>query len=119
MRRKPIVGEALFLKQLNKGRDAGLLRPVKVTKVGRKYFKCKVQDWHEQQFEIESWDQVSEYSADYVLYETEAEYNDTVERKRIIDILRDEFGGWIDSKLHLETLRQIRDLVAQAKKHNT
>lgn len=119
MKRKPIVGETLYLRRIHRGGDKIPLSPVTVFKVGRRYFTIKIEDWNEVQFEIDTWVQSSKWNPDYVLYETEQEYLNTIERSRILSILRYEFGSFGDTLLPFETLRQIRDLVAQAKKQNT
>jgi hypothetical protein len=117
MKRKPILNEMLFAERVGNKRDEGPLTPVTVTRVGRKYFTCKM-GWRGIQFHLDSWRQVTDYSPDCVLYETEQEQSDLREKERLAAMLRQEFNHWGQSPFPLETLRQIRDLVAQAKKQN-
>lgn len=80
--KKPSVGQTLY--QLNIGNMARngeqKLTPVKVVKVGRKYFTCKQDhlNW-ETQFHIDGWYEKSDYTANYCLYESPQEWLDEKE----------------------------------------
>lgn len=118
MKRKPILGERLFV--LNVGNSARntpqILNPVIVSKVGRKYFTVEndSEDRCNQplQFQIADWLQVTEYSADYVLYETEQHHADERESLELARVIRNEFSdSWRAPKQTLETLRKIHTLI--------
>jgi hypothetical protein len=120
-KRKPILGERLFV--LNVGSAARntpqTLRPVIVSKVGRKYFTVENEvgegrgGWkYPLQFNISDWIQVTEYSPDYVLYETEQELADERESRELSVIIRSAFEcTWKPSPFPLETLRKIHALI--------
>ena len=75
--RKPEVGETLF--SLNIGNAARnseqVLTPVVVAKVGRKYFTVR-EGWKETKYRLSDWLQVTDYSPDSCLYESEQEWED-------------------------------------------
>ena len=114
MKRKPILNETLFLERCRNWRHEGPLIQVIVSKVGRKYFTCKM-DWREIQFHLDSWRQVTEYSPDCLLYETEQEHSDLREKERLAALLRQEFNYYGSSPFSLETLRQIKEIITKAK----
>lgn len=112
MKRKPVKGEVLY--DLNVGNAARhceqVLKPTEVIKVGRKYFTCKhVGGWQETEYEIGTWRQKTNYTADHFLYESVQERADEVERYKITDRLRNIFGPYSD--LPLETLRKLQDIL--------
>lgn len=76
---KPQVGQTLYV--LNVGNQARgkkpELKPAKVTKVGTKLVTCEGGYlWKPTQFHLDSGRNKSEYSADWMLYETEQEWLD-------------------------------------------
>lgn len=119
MKRKPVVGETLF--DLNVGNAARWreqkLTPVKVTAVGRKYFKCKPEgasDYLEKEYHIDTWRQKTEYSANHQLYETEQEYIDDRDTNQIAFELRTLFSSCGKCKIPVATLRQIKALIQES-----
>ena len=117
MKRKPILGERLFV--LNVGNAARntpqTLTPVIVSKVGRKYFTVENEGdgWkHPTEFYIVDWQQVTEYSVDSVLYETEQELADERESRELSGTIRSAFeNSRKPSAFPLETLRKIHALI--------
>jgi len=71
--------------------------------------------WREIQFHLDSWRQVTEYSPDYLLYESEQEYYDLREKERLAALLRQEFNYYGQSPFSLETLRQVKEIIDNAK----
>lgn len=114
MKRKPILNETLFLERCGNRRDEGPLVPVTVSKVGRKYFTCKMV-WREIQFHLDSWRQVTKYSPDCLLYESEQECSDLREKERLAALLSQEFNHYGQSPFSLETLRQVKEIIDNAK----
>lgn len=117
MKRKPIVGETLF--DLNVGNAARKprvqeLTPVTVKTVGRKYFTCAPSEGQyrpETTYEIESWEQKTEYCRDHKLYETAQEWEDEREAAEIHAELRAGFNHYGECGVPLETLRAIKKLL--------
>lgn len=116
MKRKPILGERLFV--LNVGNAARntkqTLRPVIVSKVGRKYFAVESEDrWKTQwEFHIGDWREVTKYTPDAELYETEQQLSDERELLELARLIRNEFThAWGTPKQSLETLRKIYELI--------
>ena len=54
-----------------------------VTKIGRKYFWVKFGGSYHIRFNLTDWKQVTEYSKDYFLYESQEEYDLKVKREEI------------------------------------
>ena len=112
---KPEVGQTLY--SLNVGNSArGVeqkLTPVKVTKVGRKYFTCAKEDSSfETQYHLEDWSQKTEYSAGSALYTNPEEWEDEKERTSLRDGMSNFFGWSGDCrKLTLAQLREINKII--------
>lgn len=112
MKEKPRVGQILY--SLNVGNAARFgeqkLRPVEVTKVGRKYFTCGSGIWGTQYY-IDGWAQKTEYSANTRLYATEAEWEKEKEKNNLSGKMREFFNRDGERKLSLEQLRAIDEVI--------
>jgi len=107
MRPNPVVGQQLF--SLNVGNSARnvvqKLTPVTVTKVGRKYFECG-----RMAYRLGDWRQVTDYTPDSELYESEQAWKDAMEKERIEAELSRLFRGYGPIPLSLTDLRRIREI---------
>lgn len=120
MKPKPVVCQTLY--SLNIGyaykRDTQRLLPVKVVKVGRKYFTCSpvnpILAFKRTEFHIDTWGQRTRFTPDEHLYASEQEYMDEKEQQELVTWIRNaaSYGGQT-RKLPLETLRQIKTLMEQ------
>ena len=111
--RKPEVGETLLsLNILNTARNSEqVLTPVVVTKVGRKYFTAG-EGLKEAKYRLSDWRQVTDYSPDSCLYESEQEFEDEKEYRVLAGALREAFKyGRRTQWLSLEALRKIHAIV--------
>jgi hypothetical protein len=117
MREKPKVGQTLY--SLNVGNAArGVqqkLTPVKVIKVGRKYFTCRPEGgsrWLEMQYYLDRWNEKSDYSANSVLYSNPQEWEDEKEAAEICHFIYKFFNyGLNRTNVPLETLRKIKEML--------
>lgn len=114
---KPTVGQILF--SLNVGNAARnteqKLTPVRVTKVGRRYFSAKADDsYSETQYHLSNWREKSNYSATSQLYLDEQGWKDEKESKRICRLIADAFQyGNNRHNLAVEKLRVIESLLEE------
>jgi hypothetical protein len=118
MKTKPVVGQLVF--SLNVGnaarnREKKLTRKI-VVSVGRKYFTARCEDdtsgWTDCRFEIETWSEKTNYSADEILYASEQEWNDEKESESILRIVCESFKhGMNTKKVSLDNLRKIAYLI--------
>jgi len=116
MKEKPKVGQTLY--SLNVGnaaiRTEQKLTPVKVIKVGRKYFTCCPEGgsrWQETQYYIDGWHEKYVYSRQSVLYSSPQEWKDEKEAAEIFRFLHHFFSFWFNQdNVSLETLRKIKGL---------
>ena len=111
--RKPEVGETLF--SLNIGNAARnreqVLTPVVVAKVGRKYFTVG-EGFKEAKYRLSDWRQVTDYSPDSCLYESEQEWEDETLSRVLAGAIGEAFKyGRNIRALPLESLRQIYSIV--------
>ena len=118
-REKPVVGQALY--SLNVGNRARhreqVLTPVKVVKVGRKYFTTEIEGGRfpdPTQFHISDWLEKSDYMAGQRLYATKQEWLDEKESGKITALVRRAFAR-TSPRLPLDTLRQIQAVLNQLK----
>lgn len=117
MKTTPVVGQTLY--DLNVGnaarRSPQVLTPVVVASVGRKYFKAGpvgCSEYQLIQFNLEDWSEVSNYSANHNLYQSEQEYADEKEASEICDQLRTLFmRGHNHKNIPMESLRKIKALL--------
>lgn len=120
-KRKPIAGETLYM--LNVGNNARyrkqILKPVIVSFVGRKYFSVKLAqnassyaDPVIAEFHIDSWREKSNYSAGWMIYESEQEWADEKEVGEICREIGEAFKYGCNYKdVPLDKLRQIKALL--------
>jgi len=122
---KPVVGQILY--SLNVGNAARncpqVLTPVKVTKVGRKYFECNAVNGYprEVKFHLDTWrEEAGGYCARNHLYETEQEWFDERDRQIITDWLRNDIFNMYTSKylISLKALRAIEAIIKQDLEHD-
>ncbi|HAR38597.1 MAG TPA: hypothetical protein DCS09_08540 [Porphyromonadaceae bacterium] len=119
MREKPIVGQTLY--SLNVGNAARNttqeLTEVVVTKVGRKFFYCAKEEWKESddcwtKYDLDTWRQVTNYSATSSLYKTVGEYADEKECTILSAIISDAFRyGRNVKNISLPVLRDIAAMI--------
>lgn len=110
----PTVGQRLF--SLNVGNYARnteqKLTPVIVSKVGRKYFTCKREDYHlETQYHLEDWREKTEYCVNSALYESEQAWEDEKEAAQLCKQIHQAFEYGRNPNLPVSTLRQIAALL--------
>lgn len=115
MRTKPNVGQILYSLNVNNAarNTKQELTPVTVTKVGRKYFTCTFRGGWQVDYHISGWHEKTEYINDSLLYESEQEYQDDVERDNLLILLRATFYNTRTPDLSLEALRRIRQIVEE------
>lgn len=95
---------------------AQALTPVKVVSVGRKYFTCRPDGGSEYQdvkFHLKTWRQVTEYSANYAIYESEQDWLDEKEAARIKSVISGVFGIWSNKDIPLSELRKIHSILVE------
>jgi len=110
MKRKPILGETLFITDAgNRARynKDQVPRPVSVTKVGSKYFEV-TECGRNIVFLIENWHQKSDFVADYSIWESHEKYEEYKERNKLI-VEIEYYKHW--SGVSLEVLREIKRLL--------
>lgn len=105
--RKPKVGDKLFLI------EGKYEYSCEVVKVGRKYFTIKYGSNSnlEVQFNIETWREKTEYTSDYLLYESRQHRLDEVEKTYIFQMLRQEFEIGMFRLSNRYSLEQVRRVV--------
>lgn len=81
----------------------------KVIEVGRKFFTVEFDGWNKQ-FHLENWRQKTEYSPDFVLYESKQDYEDIVEFERLKRLMLDELKKYAPS-FTLTQLRQAAEML--------
>jgi len=114
MREKPKIGQILY--SLNVGNAARYgreqkLTPVTVTKVGRKYFYCKVGNYLETQYHLKTWEETGQ-NIGSVLYLNAEEWEDAKEADRICYFIAKSFGSNQNMKdLNFKTLQDIEKLI--------
>ncbi len=120
MKQKPEVGQRLY--SLNIGNAARRaeqkLSPVRVTKVGRKYFTCCPDGgsrWQETQYHIDGWYEKTEFSANSILYLNTQGRKDEIESQTICDFVWKIFEyGHNYKKIPLDQLRAINQIIMNA-----
>lgn len=119
MKKELKIGLILF--SLNVGNAARnceqKLTPVKVIKIGRKYFTAVNEDRIENeylhiQYYIENWKEKTDYCANTCLYISEKEWEQEKETNAIVKEI-DEFFDWSGEyqSLTLEQLRKIKAII--------
>ena len=110
MKTNPVVGQKLF--RLNIGKNARnrlkVLEPVTVVKVARKYFTVKTNCGFEIEHLLDDWREKSEYSPDYMLYESEEDWINEKRSAEICKIICKAFEyGLNRNKLSVGTLENV------------
>ncbi|NEN87941.1 MAG: hypothetical protein F6K48_03065 [Okeania sp. SIO3H1] len=117
MPHKPKVGDVLYSLPVNNAarRDKNPTpSKVIVSHVGRKYFKAGDPKWPRlhTKYYIDTWRQVTDYTATSVLYQSLGEWEDEKERDRILGLLASKFRYSRDADdISLETLKRIEALI--------
>jgi len=117
-KRTPILGETLF--SLNVGNAARRtpqeLTPVKVVKIGHRYFTCATEDKYKNEtiYLLDSWREKTDYSPISQLYDTREEWQDQVEATKIKSELREVFGSLCDKNVPIDSLRKIREILIES-----
>jgi hypothetical protein len=90
-----------------------VLRPVIVTKVGRKYFTVRLDGPYamESEHTIDYWVQKSEFTPNFALYESEQQWADVKERTALCKTIVQAFEWGRCPPVTLETLRMIAKAV--------
>jgi len=114
MREKPKIGQILY--SLNVGNAARYgreqkLTPVTVTKVGRKYFYCKVGNYLETQYHLKTWKDTGQ-NIGSVLYLNAEEWEIEKETIKICKFLSSSFNYGRNVKgINYKTLQDIEKLI--------
>lgn len=83
-----------------------------VTTVGRKYITVEYRNWPPILFDIEDdFRQLSDYSADYMLFLTEQDIYDYEERRTLFREIHNAFDCFSSEKYSLEQLRKIKEIL--------
>ncbi len=118
-RTTPVVGQFMYIVTTGNLVRHGVepvVTQVTVTKVARKFFHVVTVSKYAQEivFQIEDWKQKTNFCVDYIIYETRQEWDDVVEHRRIMKVLRDIVEpNYLSVKkvLSIETLRKIEQLI--------
>jgi hypothetical protein len=121
MKTKPFVGQQLYMlpsgiRVRRMERKCNSVNPTQVivTSVGSKYFKVKEPRQHaiEITFHIDNWRQKTEYSADYILYESEFAYTEERDSERICRRIYEDFMHARNMRnLTIDKLRKIEAIL--------
>jgi hypothetical protein len=121
VKRRPVVGETLFdlaIGNSGRGRTEDKITPVKVLSVGRKYFVCgedPKKTWGHTKYDIETWEEVTQYCRNHCLYESLQERIDERATAEIRDYLRARFGTYSDKTgFTLDQLRRIKAITEES-----
>jgi len=107
-KRKPVIGEKLFLVQHARRGNIGSI--CTVTSSGPKYFKVHLDgmsDIYTFTFHQENWREKSDYSSNHSLYNNEQEYKDEQEYSNLKSKIYSSFDCWSKNKFTLEQLRAV------------
>lgn len=113
MKRKPILGETLYAVNVGNAawRAESVATPVRVLSVGTKYFTCGTgSERLPKKFRIDTWRQVTDFSPDCVLYETEQAWLDENRANKLWSSIGGVFRGYQRS-LSLDALEQITAII--------
>ena len=110
--RKPVVGQILW--EVYSARLGAKGYEVKVTKVGKKYFSVAPLDipFLTKEYKIENWQEKTEYTSSYHLYETKQDWLDEVEAETLQTRIQAYFNTY-NRKTSLAILRHIDMLLPQ------
>lgn len=107
---KPSVGQKIFIINIQR-KEVEFIRDVKVTKVGRKYFKVIMPWGREIEFNIDGWNEKTDYSASYYAFENEQEYQDSLKKSNLWRILRNYFRYNRQNSVSLKQLEEVCDIL--------
>lgn len=111
---KIVKGQKLWL--VRPGRGGTTIKEVVVVSVGRKYITID-EDWiRGVRFHLDTLRIVSEYACYDRLYVDIQEYHDEVEHSKLTDEIRKYFSGYGKSKLSLDSLRKISEIIKSEQK---
>lgn len=105
---KPSVGQKIFI-IYTQGRKIEFIRNIEITKVGRKYFKAMMPWNREIEFNINGWNEKTNYSASYYAFENEQEYQDSLKKNNLWRILEDYFRYNRQADVTLDQLEIVCD----------
>lgn len=119
-KRKPTVGEKLWM--VTTGNAARRCGPegfsVTVMSVGRKYFTVSSDDYVKSPhmhstFIIHTWREKTMFSPNHALYESEEEWQETVEAETIRNYIYNvfQYGGGKSKLIPIQDLRQIKGII--------
>lgn len=116
-RREPVLGETLF--QLNfwrvSRREEPEMKPVIVTKIGRKYFTVQPagEEWLRREFFLDTWREKTNHSGHVFLYESKQQWADEKES----EALTLKFERLFSSRpnLNLDQLKRIGAIIDEPK----
>lgn len=109
--RIPKVGQVVYVCKVDQiTRDlVSSGKPVTVSKVGNKYFY--VDGFYQNKFYIDTLRNVSDYTPEYCIFFDQQEIDDIIEYRRKLDEVRTYIGSYGSSKLSMEKLRIIWDVI--------
>lgn len=90
------------------GKRRSVITEQVVDKVGRKYFTL-VGDRNK--FDLEAGQEVSQYAKSYTIYTDIEVYHESLERRRLLDLLRQKFGSGMRTDLTLDQLHRIEGII--------
>lgn len=111
---KPEVGQEIFVSTTgNRARYGVKTYQAVVTRVGRKFFDAKPDDFGLPiKFYIKSWTEKNDVVSNYKAWESEQDYKDAVKRNRLFDRIRKEFSGQRNlNKCSLADLEKIAEII--------
>jgi hypothetical protein len=102
------VGQNIFIKTVgNRARHGGSkIIDTTITKLGRKYFQ--VEALPRTKFEIETMQEVTNYSVDHIAYESRVAIEEELEKTALTDEIRNAFKFYGKPVHTLEQLRKIK-----------
>ena len=114
----PTVGQTLFALTVGHRQKDLMLIPSVVQKVGRKYFSVRIgNSFHEVEFQLRDWIQVTKYTPDYQLWASEQEYAIEKEAQENFNFILESFrSGWHFAGIPNEVLAQIKAMIVASKK---
>jgi len=105
---KPSVGQKLFIIYTQR-REVKFIRNAEVVKVGRKYFKVMMPWNQEIEFNIDEWNEKTDYAATYYAFESEQEYQNIIRKNNLWRILEDYFRYNRQADVTLDQLEIVCD----------
>lgn len=107
------VGQNIFIKtQGNAARYSGSkIIETKLVKLGRKYFE--VEALPRTKFEIETMQEKTDYSCDYIAYESKVAIEEEIEKAELEIDIRKIFGRYGKTSCTLDQLRRINNVLRE------